>query len=513
MAKRFTVQAEIVAKDRASGEIERVEGRFKRLGNSVKANALKITAALGAVTLAFRELNRSATLQGQTDALRRNLAAQGQDLDTFLSKLDAVARGTISTSKLIESSSKALLLGIPASEISGLLDIARVSAIATGTSVAQAFDDIATGIGRASPLILDNLGIVVKLGPAYEAMADSLGKSTTELTAAEQKQALLNEVLRVGAARIDTFGESQTELALRLQQANAQMENFRNNAGRLGSVLALGLGAVVTRSAAGFVLLARGVTLTVGSIARLASVLPVVGDRMGGIADEALRIDSRLGLVARQMKTVAEQMSAGADVAGSALLGLSDDASAAASAVAKAEEAIESMAGAASGTKSAVEELGQALGVVTSAELAAEIDQITANLAKSRTELGANNREYVRLEAIASEKIERLQDRILNLRDGMGDLRGATEGTADAFVDLGNGVAAASGVLERNTQILDGNTRAQDRNARAATQNSVSGGRGGSAQLHSTQFGSTGTFTFINGRRAQVLPDGRVVFP
>lgn len=190
-----------------------------------------------AARAAFDIIKEASNLKSQEQALRISLAKQGQDFDTYIAKLDEVARGTISTSALIQSSSKALLLGIPAEEIAGLLEIARASAIATGQSVQQAFDDIATGIGRSSPLILDNLGIVVKLGPAYEAYADSIGKATTELTAMDQKQALLNEVLKIGKTRVEEFGEAADETAEQLQRGQAALDGYRKSIGNVTSFL------------------------------------------------------------------------------------------------------------------------------------------------------------------------------------------------------------------------------------------------------------------------------------
>ena len=70
------------------------------------------------------------------------------------------------------------------------------------------YESIAKGIKRASPMILDNLGIVVKVGDANEALAESLGKSVDELTAEEKQMAILNEVLRSGGTLIDQLGGS-----------------------------------------------------------------------------------------------------------------------------------------------------------------------------------------------------------------------------------------------------------------------------------------------------------------
>jgi hypothetical protein len=179
------------------------------------------------VRAAFDAIRESADLAGQTAALKTQLAAQGQAFDAFLAKLDEVARGTVSTADLVAASSRALLLGIPADRIAELLEVARASAIATGTSIAKAFDDITTGIGRASPLILDNLGIMVNLTETYAAAAAQVGKTTEELTQQEKSAALLNAVLDVGASRVEAFGESQDKAAEAIARATAALADLR----------------------------------------------------------------------------------------------------------------------------------------------------------------------------------------------------------------------------------------------------------------------------------------------
>jgi len=102
-----------------------------------------------------------------------------------------------------------------------------------------------TGIGRLSPMILDNLGIVMDAKGTYEAYAQSLGKSADALTDVEKRQALVNRVLQeatgapveldaagrieAGAAAWENFttalGENLTELT-RIQGDTAQILQF-----------------------------------------------------------------------------------------------------------------------------------------------------------------------------------------------------------------------------------------------------------------------------------------------
>ncbi len=73
---------------------------------------------------------------------------------------------------------------------------------------AYMYESITRGIKRSSPLILDNLGILVKVGQANEKLAKSLGKTVEELTSEEQQMALLNEVLEKGDLLIQQLGGS-----------------------------------------------------------------------------------------------------------------------------------------------------------------------------------------------------------------------------------------------------------------------------------------------------------------
>lgn len=68
------------------------------------------------------------------------------------------------------------------------------------------YDSIAMGIKRSSPLILDNLGIVVKIGQANEDFAAILGKTVEEMTAMEKQQALLNATMKAGDQLIKQVG-------------------------------------------------------------------------------------------------------------------------------------------------------------------------------------------------------------------------------------------------------------------------------------------------------------------
>lgn len=91
-----------------------------------------------------------------------------------------------------------------------LLEIAKAASALNPTlgDTAFLYESLALGIKRGSPMILDNLGIIVKVGEANEKYAASLGKSVTELTAQEKTIALLNATLESGGKIIEQAGDN-----------------------------------------------------------------------------------------------------------------------------------------------------------------------------------------------------------------------------------------------------------------------------------------------------------------
>lgn len=106
--------------------------------------------------------------------------------------------------------------------------LTKVSA-ATGTSMDYMIDSLVRGVGRLSPMILDNLGISLNLADAYAEYAATVGKSTDELTKAEQQTAVMNKAMVLLAENTaempDIMGTAaQGWAALRVQFQNAKMD-------------------------------------------------------------------------------------------------------------------------------------------------------------------------------------------------------------------------------------------------------------------------------------------------
>lgn len=150
--------------------------------------------------------------------------AAGISSKALLSSLQDVTEGQVSLERLTLSSNKAIAL-LGNSAIPRFEELAEVAAKASsvmGISVTQAFDDIVTGIGRQSRMILDNLGIIISVTEANENYAAQLGKTVAQLTDAEKKQGFLN-------ATLDQAKEKYGDLAVQVnpvQQLTAGLDNL-----------------------------------------------------------------------------------------------------------------------------------------------------------------------------------------------------------------------------------------------------------------------------------------------
>jgi len=167
------------------------------------------------------------------DSLRESFqttsTSVGQDADAMLEALEKSARGQINSIDLITSANRAMLLGVATSaeEMAKLMEIAEVRGSAMGLTLNQAFNDIVTGIGRGSALILDNLGIVVDLEKAYRRFAEQNGRTVSSLTDLEQKQLIVNEVIKQSESLV--AGADFSKLTSEFEKAQAQAENFGIN--------------------------------------------------------------------------------------------------------------------------------------------------------------------------------------------------------------------------------------------------------------------------------------------
>jgi len=259
--------------------LENFEPTFRRM-------AATGAVALGAIGTAFIKFGQEGA-QSQAVALgfQRMTESIGADADEIVEALKRASGGTISETDLMLTANKAMALGVAnnTEDFTALMEVARNKAQIMGLSVEQAFNDLSTGIGRGSVMILDNLGITTTAAKAQEQYAAQIGKAVDELTEAEQKQALFNIVIEQGQAEIEKMGGVTTTSAEKLQALGAQFADMRST---IGEALLPALEALV-----------QALTPIIEKISEFASENPQLFATLMGVAAALAAVVTVVGLL------------------------------------------------------------------------------------------------------------------------------------------------------------------------------------------------------------------------
>ena len=222
-AKSF---AEIAASDQANGTLyantmmkaaELAGGKLKELKDSIAdlaSEGIEMAEKADGVTKAFRDL----------------------DNEHLLDDLRKATKGTVNDVQLMTAAVQAKDFRIPLEDLGKYLQFAQLKAQQTGQSVDYMTNSIVTGLGRKSPMILDNLGIsaaeisektketgdfmkavaeivdnqLAAAGETYISAADRAAQATTKLQ--NKQRELGEELLPIKEAYDEAYGEIQLKV-------------------------------------------------------------------------------------------------------------------------------------------------------------------------------------------------------------------------------------------------------------------------------------------------------------
>jgi hypothetical protein len=134
-------------------EAEQTLGKFGQSVNKIGSLIAGAFAVEKIVSFAWE----AAKLAGEVQGVK--YAFDALNKPSLLSELRKATRGTVSDLDLMKSAVQANNFQIPLEQLGSLLKFAHLRAQQTGQSVDYLVNSIVMGIGRKSPLILDNLGI------------------------------------------------------------------------------------------------------------------------------------------------------------------------------------------------------------------------------------------------------------------------------------------------------------------------------------------------------------------
>lgn len=180
-------------------------------------------------------LTKLADRGGQVIAVAQAFTRVVGDQEAALIKLRKATQGLISDYDLMAGFNRAVTLGAAKTvdEFAELADVAINLGRALGVDAGHALESLTIGIGRQSRLVLDNIGLIVKVEEANERYADSLGKTVDELTQVEQKEAFRTAAMEAARKKLEELGRTQETNAQLLGRIRTLYQNIRDEIGKL----------------------------------------------------------------------------------------------------------------------------------------------------------------------------------------------------------------------------------------------------------------------------------------
>lgn len=214
-------------------QLQATESKLNSFANNLSNTAKSIGIAFGVQQVASFAFE-VAKLAGEAEGVRAAFEKL-PDSAALMNQLKDATAGTVSELELMKRTVQATNFGIQLEALPQLLEFAAIRAQQTGQSVDYLVDSIVTGIGRKSPLILDNLGISAvrlkeKLGDVSIAAAD-VGTVSQAVGA-------------IAAEELEKMGGFSENTATKVARLSASWEDFKvtlgntvNSGGLLANVL------------------------------------------------------------------------------------------------------------------------------------------------------------------------------------------------------------------------------------------------------------------------------------
>lgn len=234
MSAQRTIEITINAVNKASPALDGVGSSLQNLGKAALAGVTGVATATAAVGAVLAKLAvDAAPIEGISKAFEGLADSAGVGTDDMLAALKRGSAGMITNRDLMVSFNKAASMistdfAVRLPNAMGYLG--KVSA-ATGQDMNYMLDSLVMGVGRLSPMILDNLGIQVNLTEANEAYAASIGKTAAELTKSEQQTALMNQVLEKLAVNTASMPDATETAAAKMERFKTALQDTKDSIG------------------------------------------------------------------------------------------------------------------------------------------------------------------------------------------------------------------------------------------------------------------------------------------
>lgn len=220
--------------DKASRGLRSVGGSLGSIGKMAAVGGAAAIAAIGAIGAGVLKLASDAQhVPGITAAFESLTKGISGGSDKMLKALQKASNGMVSNTELMRQFNLAnQLVGEDFAEnLPNAMEPLGKVAAATGQDMGFLMDSLIRGVGRLSPLILDNLGIQVDLNQAYQDWADANGRTVDSMTKAEQQAALMGQAMTLLQSNTEQMPGVAGSAAQQMAAFGATLQNAKDSIG------------------------------------------------------------------------------------------------------------------------------------------------------------------------------------------------------------------------------------------------------------------------------------------
>lgn len=209
---------------------------FSSFGASIGSNlpamagvAATAVSMLYSATQKYYSIGKEgASLQRIEDSFEGVAKSYKVSSDSILESLVNASQGTISNTDLMLAANRAMLLGVSsdAEEMAKITEVAILRGRAMGITSAEAIDRVFTGIGRLSPKILDDLGIITNATSRYKEYAAAHDISTQSLDEFTKREIIKQAIIEDGERLMQESGITLNDAASSYERLSVAQTNY-----------------------------------------------------------------------------------------------------------------------------------------------------------------------------------------------------------------------------------------------------------------------------------------------
>ena len=191
-----------------------------------------LAANVFAATAAFNLLRRASQVEQLTQGLSEMGKASGLAMGTLATGLQKATKNALTLEEAMRATSMITSAGLDASMVDDFGAAAQKAAVALGRNTQDSLERFTRGVTKLEPELLDELGLFVRVDEASEDYARTLGKSASELTNFEKRQAFANATLEQAQQKfgsINVPANPYDELAAAFADLSKQGLNLLNS--------------------------------------------------------------------------------------------------------------------------------------------------------------------------------------------------------------------------------------------------------------------------------------------